>query len=53
LDKYLKLWKKRKKNLGKGCIDQITEQREISNDTFMEELGLENDPIDIKTIGNL
>lgn len=52
LDKYHREWKKRRA-IGKDIIEKITEAREITTDAFIEELGLESDPVDIKTIGIL
>jgi 26S proteasome regulatory subunit (ATPase 3-interacting protein) len=52
LDKYLREWKKRKA-IGKDIVDKITEARDMTVDAFIEELGLESDPVDIKTIGTL
>eukprot|EP01080_Neovahlkampfia_damariscottae_P005667 gene5667-9488_t len=52
LEKFLKEWKKRRR-LAKDIIAQISEGRDIKPRDFMDELDLEDDPVDIDTIGKL
>ena len=52
LEVFLKEWKKRKR-LAKDMIGMISEGRDMKPSDFMEELDLEDDPVDIETIGKL
>ena len=52
LEKFLKEWKKRKR-LAKDILDQISEGRDMKPQALFEEFDLEDDPVDIETIGKL